>query len=62
MVRHTFRGTNQGDFMDIPATGKPLTSTEMVISRIASGETIEAWFNGDDLGRMQQPGVIPAMG
>ena len=62
VVRHTFRGTHQGDFRGIPPTGKQVTTTAIVISRIANGKAIEAWFNGDDLGRMQQLGVIPVPG
>jgi len=62
VVRHTFGGTHQGDFMGIPPTGKYVTTTAIVISRIANGKGIEAWINGDDLGRMQQLGVIPTPG
>ncbi len=62
VVRHTFRGTHQGDFRGIPPTGKQVTTTAIVISRIANGKAIEAWFNGDDLGRMQQLGIIPTPG
>ncbi len=61
-VRHTFRGTHQGDFRGIPPTGKYITTTAIVISRIANGKATEAWFNGDDLGRLQQLGVIPTLG
>jgi predicted ester cyclase len=62
VVRHTFRGTHQGDFRGIAPTGKQVTTTAIVISRIANGKAIEAWYNGDDLGRMQQLGVVPAPG
>ncbi len=62
VVRHTFGGTHQGDFMGIPPTGKYITTTAIVISRISNGKGIEAWINGDDLGRMQQLGVIPTLG
>ena len=59
VVRHTFSGTHQGDFMDIPPTGKQVTTTAIVISRIVNGKALETWINGDDLGRMQQLGVVP---
>ncbi|HEX6554383.1 MAG TPA: ester cyclase [Ktedonobacteraceae bacterium] len=62
VVRHTFRGSHQGDFRGIAPTDKQVTTTAIVISRIANGKAIEAWFNGDDLGRMQQLGVIPVPG
>jgi len=61
VLRHTFRGTHQGDFRGLAPTGKQVTTTAIVISHIANGKAIEAWFNGDDLGRMQQLGVIPAL-
>jgi steroid delta-isomerase-like uncharacterized protein len=62
VVRHTFRGTHQGDFRGIPPTGKQVTTTAIVISCIANGKAIEVWINGDDLGMLQQLGVIPAPG
>ena len=62
VVRHTFRGTHKGDFMGIPPTGKQVTVTGISLSRLANGKGVEAWFNGDDLGLMQQLGVIPMQG
>jgi steroid delta-isomerase-like uncharacterized protein len=62
VVRYTYRGTHQGDYMGIPPTGKQFTTTAIVITRIANGKGIEGWINGDDLGRLQQLGVIPTMG
>jgi steroid delta-isomerase-like uncharacterized protein len=62
VVRHTFRGTHQGDFRGLPPTGKQVTTTAIVISRIANGKAIEAWINGDNLGLMQQLGVVPTPG
>jgi steroid delta-isomerase-like uncharacterized protein len=61
VVRHTFRGTHQGDYMGIPPTGKEVTTTSIVITRIANGKGIEAWINSDNLGRLQQLGVIPKL-
>ncbi len=60
VVRHTFSGTHLGDFMGIPPTGKQITTTAIVISRIVNGKALETWINGDDLGRMQQLGVVPS--
>lgn len=51
VVRHTFRGTHQGNFRGIPPTGKQVTTTVIVITRITNGKAIAAWINGDDLGR-----------
>jgi predicted ester cyclase len=59
--RYTFRGTHRGDFMGIPATGKVVTGTSIVISRIAGGKCVEEWGSSDLLGLMQQLGAIPQM-
>jgi steroid delta-isomerase-like uncharacterized protein len=59
--RFTFRGTHQGEFMGIPPTGKVVTVTGIYISRCAGGKVVEDWRQVDDLGWMQQLGVIPQM-
>jgi predicted ester cyclase len=46
-------------FMGIPPTGKQAVVTGIVIDRFANGKTVEAWNNLDDLGLLQQLGVIP---
>ncbi len=58
--RMTTTGTHQGDLMGIPATGKKITMTETHIVRIANGKAVEHWGNADELGMMQQLGVIPS--
>ena len=58
--RWTFRGTHQGPLMGIPATGKQITFTGIVVDRMAGGRIVERWAQNDDLGMMQQLGVIPA--
>ena len=60
--RLTVHGTHKGDFMHIPATGKPLTITGIDIVRIKDGKAVERWGNFDELGMMLQLGVIPAPG
>jgi predicted ester cyclase len=61
-VRITLRGTHQGDLMGIPPTGKPILSTGIHILRLVGDKAVEQWANGDDLGLMQQLGVIPTPG
>lgn len=58
--RMTTSGTHKGDFMGIPATGKKATFTEMHMIRLANGKMVDHWGNSDDLGMMQQLGVIPS--
>ena len=57
--RVTVRGTHRGDFMGIPPTGKQIRWTAIAIDRIKDGKFVEGWANTDDLGLMQQLGVIP---
>lgn len=58
--RFTFRGTNRGEFMGIPATGEQVTVSGIAICRFADGKCVERWMSADMLGMMQQLGVIPA--
>ncbi len=62
MIRRTVRGTHNGDLMVIPATGKQITMTEMALLRVTNGKFVEGWSNSDDLGLLQQLGVIPRLG
>lgn len=60
--RWTARGTHKGALMDIPPTGKQVTVTGMGIVRIEGGKAVEAWGNFDQLGLLQQLGVVPPIG
>jgi steroid delta-isomerase-like uncharacterized protein len=57
--RVTWRGTQKGDFMGIPATGKKLEITNTTIVKLAGGKWSECWATVDDLRFLQQMGVIP---
>jgi steroid delta-isomerase-like uncharacterized protein len=59
--RYTLRATHQGEFMGVPATGKVVTWTGIIISRFAGGKWVEDWEQADMLGLFQQLGVIPQM-
>jgi steroid delta-isomerase-like uncharacterized protein len=58
MIRWIMRGTHTGPFMDIPATDKPVTVAGVDIFRIAGGQIVELWQHWDQLGMLQQLGVI----
>jgi steroid delta-isomerase-like uncharacterized protein len=62
MTRVSWHGTNKGEFIGIPATGKQVTVTGMYEYRIADGKIAEWWDYSDNLGLMQQLGVVPAPG
>ena len=58
--RLTGSGTMQGDFMGMKATGKSATWTETHLSRFANSKLVEHWANVDQVGMLQQLGLMPA--
>ena len=60
VVRFTLRGTHTGNFMGIPATKKSITVGAIAIFRIVGGKIEELRCQFDQMGMMQQLGVIPA--
>jgi steroid delta-isomerase-like uncharacterized protein len=59
VARVRLSGTHQGEFMGIDATGNRVTITGIDILRVnADGKIVERWGNFDDLGVMQQLGVM----
>ncbi|HET8688228.1 MAG TPA: ester cyclase, partial [Methanosarcina sp.] len=61
-VRFTAHGVHKGNFMGLPATGKPITMTGIEIFRIKDGKIAELWGEANLLGLMQQLGIFPAPG
>lgn len=57
-VRLSWTGTHLGDFFGIPASGKTVTVNTMQIEYISNGQIVEHWRQTDDLGFMQQIGVV----
>ena len=63
VARLRISGTHQGEFMGIPATGKPVSVNLIDITRFSDdGLAREHWGVADLLAMMQQLGVIPAPG
>jgi steroid delta-isomerase-like uncharacterized protein len=60
--RLTVSGTNQGDFMGMPATGKSASIGVVDILRFDGGKIAERWGEADFMGMMQQLGHAPAPG
>ena len=60
--RLTVRGTQQGELMSVPPTGKSITVGLVDIFRIEDGLILERWGEADLLGMMQQLGVVPEPG
>jgi steroid delta-isomerase-like uncharacterized protein len=61
-VRWTFTGTHKGEFMGIPPTNKKITAWGIKIYRVVDGKFVESWERFDDLGLMQQLGVVSTQG
>ncbi len=61
-TRKTFHGTHEGEFMGIPPTGRAVSIDLIDIVRVVDGKVVEHWSMGDNLGMMQQLGVIPRPG
>lgn len=62
VVRAVATGRHVGELMGIPATGRQFTLHVIDINRIVDGRIVERWAVQDDLGLLQQLGVIPAPG
>ena len=59
VARWKFSGTHQGEFMGIPPTGVHITVKGVNIYHFREGKISEFWATLDDLGMLQQLGVIP---
>ena len=59
VTRLTAYGTHEGDLPGAPRTGHRLEMTAIAIHRVADGRIVEHWSNKDELGFLQQIGVIP---
>jgi steroid delta-isomerase-like uncharacterized protein len=58
--RNTVTGTNLGEYMGRPPTGKTVTYDEIFVFRFVDGRIAETWGVVDVLAQMRQLGVIPA--
>jgi steroid delta-isomerase-like uncharacterized protein len=61
VTRYTARGTHQGDFAGMPATGRQFTSTGITIDRIEGGKIVESWNEFNQFALLQQLGAIPEL-
>ncbi len=62
VCRWSGRGTHKGEFMRIAPTGKQVTERAMCLHRVEGGKVAESWVELDQLGMMQQLGVVPPLG
>lgn len=61
-VCFTMRGTHQGEYMGIPATGKRVTVRGLAIDYCAAGQCKATRMLIDNLSLLQQLGVVPGPG
>lgn len=62
VTRFEWTGTHRGDFLGVPATGRPVRVWGMVIDRFEKGRIKDTRILMDTLGLMMQLGVIPPPG
>ncbi|MFF2078821.1 ester cyclase [Kitasatospora sp. NPDC058162] len=62
VTRLTATGVHRGDLPGAPATGNPMEMTAVVIHRIENGRLAEKWSDKDELGLLQQLGILPPLG
>ena len=55
----TIRGTHKGLFLGNPPTGRPVEVQGIIFARTANGRIVEDWTLVDQLGILQQLGLIP---
>jgi len=58
--RFEWTGTHKGDFLGIPATGRPVWVWGVVIDRLEDGRIKDTRIIMDTLGLMGQLGVLPS--
>ena len=59
VVRQTWTGTQKGEFMGVPPTGKRVSFGVIDILRISGDKCVEHWGQMDSMGLMQQLGAVP---
>jgi steroid delta-isomerase-like uncharacterized protein len=62
IARITGAGTHRGEFMGIPATGRSFSVAGFLQARFEDGKWAEDWVGLDQLGMLQQLGVVPTPG
>ena len=60
--RWTVRGTHQGEFFGVPATGERIEMRGIQIDRFEEGKLVEERAEFDLLGALQQLGAVPEPG
>lgn len=59
VVFMTWNGTQHGEWMGLPPSGKSMSINVMDIFRVADGKLVEHWGMMDSMAMMQQLGAMP---
>ncbi|HVS50095.1 MAG TPA: ester cyclase [Candidatus Dormibacteraeota bacterium] len=60
-ARITASGTHKGELMGIEPTGKRVSISGNLITWFRDGKQVESWSSYDQLGMLQQLGVVPSI-
>lgn len=55
---YTMTGTHKGEFLGVAPTGRKFSARGMQISRFENAKLVERWGSSDQLGILQQLGVL----
>jgi predicted ester cyclase len=59
---YTAQGTHKGELQGIAPTGKRVIWTGCEVIHWKAGKVIEGWWYADQVGMMQQLGILPTLG
>jgi predicted SnoaL-like aldol condensation-catalyzing enzyme len=60
--RWTCDVTGKGEYFGLPPMGRQIIFSGITIFRFVGGKIAECWWSYDNLGALQQAGLIPKMG
>ncbi|MCA1730005.1 MAG: ester cyclase [Actinobacteria bacterium] len=59
-TRYTLEGTHESELFGVPPTSRQLSIKSITVEQVSDGRIRDHWRVTDELGMMQQLGVIPA--
>ncbi|MGL5943817.1 MAG: ester cyclase [Waterburya sp.] len=59
VYRTTLQGTNTGEFLGIPPTGKSVKGNDFTLLRLENGKVAEMWYETNLLEMINQLGLLP---
>ena len=59
-LRGKIRGVQNGPFMNMPPSGKPVDFAIFITYKVQSGKIVDHWMLTDDMAMLKQVGALPA--